>query len=296
MTTTTPEQQLTEAEANFAAWREESEAATAAADLAEQATPATPSKAAEIAQNRLVARERVQVAAAACSAAAEKVQQARRALVAAHADEMAPAIAELQHQIDAHTTKVERQLTALRNLTGLPFPRPTYIPTQSAWTRERDQLTRQQQALRDAAQGIEPALRTEELPADLRIDGVLPCAAALQQAEREREEAEFEAQAARCRAQLDEAVQVFGADIIGEIFPDGLELGQGNDREFVDALMVRFMTRIGQYRVTAPGLREVFTAEQSKALETILELIYQLPAATLMERLTARELAKHPLH
>lgn len=194
----------------------EAELATAEAEVvaAAEERPRTPQDSGGIAQRRLSARERVQVAADALDSARGAETGARRAAVTAEADSLDGAIAGARQALDEYVRQVDALLAPLVELTGSDWAPVVIVRTlHEGSRREVGRMTRQERALHDevdrltrvqdlllrAAAGEDPNVPTDELPASLQPGGILPSASAVQS---ERERAEREAEAAEWAAVL----------------------------------------------------------------------------------------------
>jgi hypothetical protein len=243
-TTTSTPSPLDTAVSNVHAWQEEATAAADAVTRWEAERPAAPQDSTRIAQERVTSRERIRVAADALQAARDAETSARRALVAEEAERMAPAIASLQRDLDAHRARTAELLEPLREHTGrnwAPVPGPTVhrlmgervdpstvtapAPLDRQFEARLERLQRQQEALRAAARGEEPSdCGLADLPDSLRVGGVLPARVALDQAERDAEAAAHAAEWSAMEVELGAAIEVIGADVMRAALAD---LGPG---------------------------------------------------------------------
>ena len=99
-------------------WQAELDAARAEVDAAEADRPLTPRDSVNVAQRRVAARERVQVALDALETASAFERAARRAAVAAEADAMDAPIREARKALDTFRTKLTELLKPLQEHTG----------------------------------------------------------------------------------------------------------------------------------------------------------------------------------
>ncbi|QGF24738.1 hypothetical protein [Raineyella fluvialis] len=177
----TPTAALAAARAAVKNWREQLTAAEA--DVNRLAAPVTdPEQAAQVARERVTARELVsiyrdglQAAQTAAEAAEKDVLTARLNADAAALD---PAITAAQEAHDKHAAQVADLLNRLGELAGtevtLEDPNGEQLAANLAY------LTGQRDALRVAANGGDPTTvcPLDRLPAALQIDGYAPCVAA----------------------------------------------------------------------------------------------------------------------
>lgn len=181
----------------------------------EDTQPDTPA-AAELAAKRVNTRERISIAESMLTSSQDAEDAARRAVIAAEAEDMAPAIARALKAVAAHQQRTRELLTELGTHTGSEPERwqitgyGTGNPAETRLKATAKRLQTTQQALTIASEGGDPTsvLPLDELPDSLRIGGVLPCHAAHEQAERDAEAERHRQITAAEQAELDSAAKV----------------------------------------------------------------------------------------
>lgn len=197
-------------------WADQLAKAEAALAHSENAQPSTPDEARALATQRVTDRECVALATSALATARDAEDAARRAVIAAEAEDMAPAIARALKAVAAHQQRTRELLTELGTHTGSEPERwqiagyGTGNPAETRLKATVKRLQTTQQALTIASEGGDPTsvLPLDELPDSLRIGGVLPCQAAHEQAERDAEAERHRQVTAAEQAELDAAAKV----------------------------------------------------------------------------------------
>ena len=208
-------------------WERNLEAAREELTKLDETPPTDAASARKVAANTAIAREYVTRCEHALEAALERHESAARAVVAAEADVLEPALEAVRAELATHDTITEGLKAKLREHTGRDWAEldPFRVARErgatgalsfAASTRERltqplRALERQQEALRAAARGEDPiaVCEAEELPDSLRPGGVLPSASLVERQrmadEAAREQAEIDARMAEAQQHLDAA-------------------------------------------------------------------------------------------
>gem|GEM_PF-7051674 len=198
-------------------WRDALDTATTELRRLETLTPGSPDEAAALAGQLVAAREQVELLTRGTQRAQETQESARRAVVAAEAETLQPEIDAASKAVAAHQGRTRELLAALADHTGTAPTRWQIAdwgaagnPAEHKLSTDADRLRCRQQALRMAAEGGDPTtvLPLADLPDTLRVGGVLPCRAALDQVQRD---AEAEAERVQQQADQDQITRAWAA-------------------------------------------------------------------------------------
>lgn len=258
--TITPTEAHTAAQADVAEWETALAEARVELDSIDTSPATTPAQARKTAEQTAGATAYVKACETALTAAVDRKEAAARVVVAAEADALEPELTAAREALAAFDAKTEDLLTPLREHTGrdwqlvdpiraaraagvegpLSFP----VPARHRLVAPLEALERRQQALRAAAQGIDPVTVCEaaELPDSLRPGGVCPSPSLAKQAaeqaayasQLEAEQAAIDAAMAQAQERLDAACALLGVPHLEADNDGSADHAQRNGRTWRD--------------------------------------------------------------
>lgn len=271
-------------------------------DVPMAALLATPGKAAEVAEARTRVRELLALHESMLAGAEEQEEEATRAVLAAEADGMQPAVdaaqrkldewnrveAELRGKLEAHVGRAYVQVDPFENWTGGTM---SVLGTTDAPLRgELAGITAQQAALMAASRGEEPTgwCDADRLPASLLPGGIRPSRAAQANAQAEAEEKAHEAHGKAEQDQLDAACDALGVGRV-PVVPGFERWGSGAVDRWLQSLAYNQVTDTTLRDLDVEALRVVGNLAGSVEAERVLSAVTRAA-----HRATAETRAKAP--